>query len=353
MAFPKNYEQIVEEIFNELVSAGIIDFNAGSLARTIVEKVAQGLDECWYMLDQVPDRFFIDRARGKYLDRRAREYGMERLPGAKAGGLLVLGRSTPAPFSQLIPAGTKFESADKLTYETTQDATFEQNKQSVVVEVMASSEGSAYNLPAGTLLRQVGVAIPLIETVQVGEGGLTGGLDPEDDESLRQRLLERIRAPIRGGTAADYEAWAKSVAGVATAKCLPLARGPGTVDVLITSSEGIPGQDLVVSVQEYIEQRRPVGANVRVLGPVPRVVDVDVQLIPRSGVDISALRMLVQSSIERYIRGVPIGGIVYLTGIGNAIHDVDGVEDYSINQPAANILLGATEMAIPGIITVE
>ncbi len=353
MIFPKDYEQIIEEICGTLIAAGITDFNVGSLARTIVEKVAQGLEECWYMLDQVPDNFFIDRAEGEYLDRRAQEYGLERLAGAKASGMLVLARSTPAPFSQLVPAGTEFESVDKLTYRTAQDAIFLQGEQSVAVKVIVDYEGSAYNLSAGTLLRQTGVAISLIEVVQVGEEGITGGVDPEDDWNFRQRLLKIIRTPIRGGTVDDYEVWAKDVKGTETAKCYPLKRGPGTVDVLITSSEGTPSQDLVASVQDYIEQRRPVGANVLVQGPISRVVNVAVQLIPCSGVNVSTIRMHVQSSIQEYIKGVPIEGTVYLTGIGNAVHDVDGVEDYYINQPTANILLGDMEMAIPGIITVE
>lgn len=357
----KTFDQIVNDMFARLAAAGITDFNPGSVARTLVESFARGLEEAWYVLDRTPDRFFIDRAAGTYLDRRAWEWGVVRYPGAKARGKLIVSRSTPAPFSQLIPMGTQFARFDimsdgstkELLYVSVADAVLAQNTTSAEVLVEAAEVGRTYNLAPGTDLTQVGVAVNLIEKVAVSTEGLTGGADAETDAELRARVLSIIRAPRSGGTAADYVAWALSVTGVSSAKCIPLARGPGTVDVIITTGEGVPSQDLLQKVQNYIEERRPIGADVRVLGP--RVVTVDVSVsvtVTRPGYDVGALVIPVSNAIHNYLRSVHVGGVVRLSGIGNAVYSVPGVEDYVISTPANNIQLAIDELARPGQITV-
>ena len=45
----------------------------------------------------------------------------------------------------------------------------------------------------------------------------TNGTDEESDESLLERLLERVRHPTGSGNKNDYRQWAKEVAGVVDA----------------------------------------------------------------------------------------------------------------------------------------
>lgn len=349
MANEKTFDQIVNEIFNRLTNVGITDFNPGSIARSLIEAFALGLAEAWYALSSVPDKYFLDKASGEYLDRRAAEHGIQRKQGSFAAGSITLIRSTPAPFSQLIPAGTQFEAEGGLLYSTVSDATLAKGSTSVTVEVKAAAEGAANNLPCGTSLRQVGVAISLIETAQVAEAGIAGGADQESDEELRRRLLIEIRNQDRGGTVADYERWAKSVPKVADVKCLPCVRGPGTVDVLIMAAEGAPSADLLAAVQAVVEQKRPIGADVRVIAPIARTINVTANLTPAPGYSSASLVDAVTAAIRNYITGVPMGGVVRLSGIGNAIHDCPGVEDYVLVEPQENIELDQTEMPVPVI----
>jgi uncharacterized phage protein gp47/JayE len=122
-----------------------------------------------------------------------------------------------------------------------------------------------------------------------------------------------LKYPNRGGAKKDYVRWALSVAGVTSAICLPLARGPGTVDVLITGENGIPDADTVNAVQKVIDQNRPIGANARVIVPVVRVIDVLAQLTPKGGCDLAGLTSAVTAAISAYINSIPVGGEVLIS----------------------------------------
>lgn len=339
----KTFDQIVNEIFARLTAAGITDFNPGSVARTLVEAFAYGLDEVWYAISQVPDKFFIDKATGEWLDRRAWEWGLTRNPGTKAKGNVIVSRSTPAPFGQLIPKGTQFAYGD-LVYQSTQDAELPQGATEAAVPVEAVAVGKAYNLPAGVELKQVGIAISLIETVRVAPEGITGGVDPESDEELRQRIMATIKNPIRGGTKRDYETWAQA-AGAKVAKCIPAARGPGTVDVLVITQSGLPDEQFLQQVQAYIEERRPLGADVRVIAPQVLQVNITATVMIASGYSQYEVINNINSALAAYIASIPIGGIIRPTAIGSTILGVQGVEDYTLAAPTSNITLAPDQIA--------
>lgn len=90
-----------------------------------------------------------------------------------------------------------------------------------------------------------------------------GGTDRESDASLLARLLEIIRRPPAGGNRYDYKNWALSVDGVTSAYVYPLRRGLGTVDIAITSADGVSSEETVRRVQAYIDEMRPVTQKMR------------------------------------------------------------------------------------------
>lgn len=66
----------------------------------------------------------------------------------------------------------------------------------------------------------------------------------ETDTELLARLLDEIRRPPAGGNQYDYIKWAKAVAGVKQAYCVPLGQGLGTVDVIILGDADAAGSEL-------------------------------------------------------------------------------------------------------------
>ena len=66
----------------------------------------------------------------------------------------------------------------------------------------------------------------------------------ELDDAMLARVLEYIRRPPAGGNKYDYVKWAMSIDNVAAAWCFPIARGLGTVDVVILANSTNTGSEL-------------------------------------------------------------------------------------------------------------
>lgn len=138
------------------------------------------------------------------------------------------------------------------------------------VDVAAVDTGAATRLQAGEEL-QFTTPIAGLEEMAVLVLDLdTDGQDAELDGPYRDRLLTHLRTPPRGGAAIDYETWAlESAADIATAYCYPNRAGLGTVDVAAlhagSGAERLLDAGDRVVLLAYLNQRRPVGATVRVL----------------------------------------------------------------------------------------
>ena len=167
--------------------------------------------------------------------------------------------------------------------------------QSVTLDAVTT--GEAGNLPVGTVLRWVSPVPGLAATVTLTTA-LSGGYDVESDVALAQRIVERLRAPLRGGSAADFKAWALEATdsagrplGIDEAYLFLGRNGTGSVDVVIaqagTGSGRDPGSTKAAQVLEYIEARRPVGdGGVRVIRPYfpsGQGLTIRVRVEPRAG----------------------------------------------------------------------
>lgn len=113
----------------------------------------------------------------------------------------------------------------------------------------------------------------------------------EEDASLRERTLARLRATPASGNADHYAAWAGSVEGILRVKVLPLARGNGTVDILALNAQGRAADTaLLAAAQAAVDENRPVGADARVLAPAETVMDTAAQVTLMEGGSLEAVR---------------------------------------------------------------
>ncbi|MBL0387930.1 baseplate J/gp47 family protein [Tumebacillus sp. ITR2] len=349
----KTYQQILAELLAALqTNTNITDVQPGSLAYTLMAVVARALRGVWFMLEQMTKLFFVSSSSGSFLERRCNERGVFRKIGTPASGEVLFTRSSPSPIGITLKQGTLLATMDgKIEFVVLQDVPLPQGWASVVAPVTCISIGRAGNLAAGTPLQVVGITVMGVQNVTVGDGGLTGGVDTESDEDLRARYLFVIRNPQNGGTAADYLVWAMEVQGVVHAIPLPLNRGPGTVDVVV-SDGSIPSDELVQTVTDHIETKRPVGADVLVLKPVAHSIDIAATVTASTGYTIDALDISVKQAITNYLGSIPIGGVIRVAGIYQAAMAVPGVLDFTLLSPVSNIQLESTEMATVGALAV-
>lgn len=139
--------------------------------------------------------------------------------------------------------------------------------QSITVD--AVTLGAAGNLPVGTVLRWTAPPPGLTSTVTLTTA-LEGGGDVESDVQLALRIVERLRSPLRGGTAADYRFWVLEATdsdgrplGIDEVWAFPRRGGTGTIDLVVaqagTGTGRDPGSTKATQVAAYVEERRPVG----------------------------------------------------------------------------------------------
>ncbi|MBG3878709.1 baseplate J/gp47 family protein, partial [Desulfovibrio oxamicus] len=191
-------------------------------------------------------------------------------------------------------------------------------------------------------------------TGTVAAGGIIGGLDAEDDDSLRARVLRRIQEPPQGGKAADYVTWALEVPGVTRAFVYPLHMGGGTVGVAVVNDDAvdgpIPEAELVADVQAYLDTMRPVTAEVFAFAPTPLVVNVDLRVTPNT----EAVRAAATAELrDLFARESEPGATIYLSHITEAISLAPGEQDHVVLAPAADVVPAAHEMPVLGTITYE
>jgi len=350
----KTYDQIVSELQSDLVASGSLatDFTDGSQIQTIVAVTARAYASHWYMLELLVELFFVVSSEGPFLDLRVNERGVIRKPGVASTGSISFARTTPSPIATDIQPGTVFSTLDgSVSVTTNADAQFPSAWENGTVAVTCSTVGVAGNLAAGTQLQIVGPAPSGLQTITVATGGLTGGVDVESDDLLRAWYLTTVQNPVDGGTPADYQVWADEVVGVTGVSVFPLARGNGTVDVVV-SANGIPAASLVSQVQTVLSANRPVGADAQAKAPTAHNIDVTMTVTPNAGFTFATLQPLANQAIVNYLDAVAIGGVVRVSAILDAVYKVTGVLDCSISAPAANVALAQEELAVPGTITI-
>lgn len=296
-------------------------------------------------LDYLARQLMVDMAEGAYLERYASIWGVPRLPAAFAAGNVTFTGTT----GTVVPAGTELQRADGQVYATTADVTLTSGTGTTAVR--AAVAGAAGNASAGVSLTLSAPIAGINTAVTVSVGGLSQGADVEDDDSLRSRILRRIQEPPHGGNRGDYVGWALEVPGVTRAWCYPLELGPGTVTVRFVRDDDaspIPDAGEVAAVQAYIEERRPVTAQVTVVAPIAVPLDFDITLVPNT----AATRAAVEAELADVLRReAEPGGTILISHLREAISVAAGETNHILNSPSADVTFTTGQIATLGTFT--
>lgn len=302
-------------------------------------------------LDWLSEQLFADLSEREQLLRQAALYGITPTAASFADGDVV---ATGSLDGTSIPEGTILRLDAVTSYRTTSDGVITSG--TATIPVIAILAGSDSNLPSGTSL---GFESP-IETVDsattVDSGGITGGVDEEGTEELRDRLLLRLREPPEGGADQDYEAWALAVAGVTRAWVYPNELGLGTVVVRFVLDGEVdifPGAGAVADVQAALEEQRPITAEVTAEAPTELAVAFTIHVVPdNSGTRAAVAAELADLLVRVAEPGDGAGrGTVLLSQIRTAIGVAEGVTDYTMTVPSADVVPATGELSTVGVIT--
>ncbi|WP_027364027.1 baseplate J/gp47 family protein [Desulfotruncus alcoholivorax] len=277
------------ELMNSTVSAlrnsafRITNFRPGGVFYTLLEKCNQGVADLYALLKSIAPQMYLDTATEDWLDLKAAEYGVLRKLEQKTIGLVGFCRNADGP-NVIIPPGTVVTTetdryGDRLKFTTTSQAVLTEGSLRVDVEVTAEFAGSIYNVGEG-MINKLLTNVPGVDYVTNSESWVTReGTDTESDDSLRQRAKDRWSQLSQGAGDDAYISWAQEIPGVVVVNVdSQHPRGQGTVDVIITGTAGIPSDDLVSTVQEYLDKKKSLIADLLVIKPEPVQVDFEVIL---------------------------------------------------------------------------
>lgn len=341
----------------------ITDFSVGSTAYMILNAVAVGQDQVNLQQFNNEQQASVDTATDSSLDAIAANWGVTRKAAVAASGPFTFARATASSTDWPIPQGTLITTfpdvnGNIVAFTTDADATLTAGTTTIQVSATCSNPGpgSGGNLTSTTPLI-IGSALPGIDSVTLTTD-ITNGLDTETDDALRARVLEAMQNPPGAGSPSDYQEWAMSVTGVASATPLPRNRGPGTVDVIITGTATVvPDATLIAAVQAVMDKNAPADADVLVLGPTIVTVDSAVQVTLATGYTLAAVTPDVQTAVANYVNSVAAGGTVRNSWEVKAVLGVTGVDDCVVTLSVGgvaqtNVVLSSQQAAQSGNVTV-
>lgn len=293
------------------------------------------------------------------LDRWAAIWGVQR----KAATFAQFICSVTGTAGVVIPAGRTYRRTDGKEYTTDAEVTLTGSGDTI--ELTASEAGAASEVQVSDVISILSPIAGLNANATV----TTITIEPEnaeDNDSLRARLVDRIQNPPSGGAANDYIQWALAVPGITRAWVGPQALGPGTVVVYVVSDDEdpiTPSAPKLTEVFDYIEERRPVTANVSVVAPILLPLDLTIELSPNT----SAVQDAVEAELADLVfresalagsyksPGVLHDGKILLSRINEAISLALGEEDHNVTVvnggAPADVTPSTGELIVLGTIT--
>jgi uncharacterized phage protein gp47/JayE len=318
-----------------------------SLAGIIADTEAGSAHLLYGYIQWASEQAIPDTAETEYLDRWAQIW----LPDGRLTGQFSSGNvEVTGTDGETVNENEILQRSDGQEFRVTADTTIAGGTASV--PVLAVTQGIAGDTDAGTSLSFQQPIDNIDATATVEAPGLDGGVDPESDDRLRARLIQRIQEPPQGGSDADYILWALEVPGVTRVWVTPFGMGAGTVVVTFVTDDDpsgiIPSPAKIAEVQDYIDERRPVTATVFVVAPGEAVTDPSIQLTPNT----SEVQAAVTAELEDlYRRDASPGGTIFISRFREAVSRAAGEENNVVTDPTADIVAPAGDIHILGTIS--
>ena len=317
---------LLRDVANQLPGANVASDGDYAIRANATGAAIEGL----YQHQQwIVRQLFPDTADADYLEIHASERGLTRKAATAAAGTITFSGIV----GSAVPIGTEAKTSGGISYLTTAADVIGPGG-SVTIGAQASSVGITGNQAAATALTLTAAPAGVLSAAVIAS--MAGGSDVETDTALLARLLFILRNPPCGGAAHDYYSWAMAADGVAAAYVYPLRRGPGTVDVIIMTTGGIPSAPLVASVQAYIDVQRPVTADFMALAPNAVPVNIAAVLTLAAGAVRATVEATLNTTLATYFSALKPGGTAYLNRLRAIISDTSGVLDFALTTPVVN-----------------
>ncbi|MGL4569309.1 MAG: baseplate J/gp47 family protein [Fusobacteriaceae bacterium] len=347
----KQFYEIKNNILNNMGNS--LSKIEGSYNYDIASAMAIEFDILYKEIEQLEKQLFPwSVTEDGYLDYHLAEFGLTRREAVPAQGIATI-EGKP---SAIIPKDSIAIGRTGVKYKTLENGIIlSDGKCKVKIECLES--GTVGNCGIGDI-QVFEISVPDVYKVY-NEEAIDSGYDIEPFKEAKIRMEEKARNPAHSGNIFDYTLWAKSVEGVGRVSVFPIWNGPGTVKVLISDYSLQPAStELVDNTKIYIENNRPVGADVTVNSFNSYNADITLNVRVVQGVITkdeleNKIKELLTLSLQN--EEFTSYNIFSTAKIGRMILDIEGVIDYDdlrINGALNNVDIGNESVVVLGEITV-
>jgi len=291
---------------------GLTNDSESGFAANILRVFCQELLNLWDELEYIDTQGLLSSATGSSLDKIGEFFGVVRKTATASS---TIGTSQSVIFTNngsttvTIPANTRIWSSSdsSISYYTSFPTTVSAGDQ-VYVDVKAAAPGEYYNVGANQLdSHNIGISSVTV----TNELPITTGSDLETDANYRVRIQDEIYRK-EGPNLTSIRTQLLEVSGVRDVQILNLARGTGTLDVLIYGYDRIVPDSVISACQTVLDSAVAAGISAIAKGPIVKYVDVDVKLTIKSSATLSAVKTGVSATVRGLLDNLPIE-----TGSGN------------------------------------
>lgn len=348
-------EKTIDSIYEEMLAvfaevSGYLPSASCDLAARLYAAAAQ-IQGLYLQAQWLLDQSFPQTAAGVYLEQHAQLRGLSRGIATCAVGTLRFGVTTAVNSDLAIKSGTVCMTASGVRFATTDDAVLKAGQLYVDVPAAALEPGKQGNVAAGSVT--IMAAMPVGIKACTNPKAFSGGDDAENDEALRRRLLDSYLRLPNGGNAAYYEQTALSRTGVAAAMAVRCPRGVGSVDLYIATDAGIPDEELLAEVHDYLQEKREISVDLRVLAPTPKEIDISAAVQPSTGFTFEEARADADAALREVFTGSMLGQGITLAFLGNLLYDLDSIQNYRFITPSADMAADPTVLPCLGNVTIS
>lgn len=275
-----------------------IDIREGSIIFDALAPACYQLADFTMQLKNVLLETFTQTATGEYLDYRAEEHGLKRIPANQA----IAKAKVTGDDGLKLSEGNRFSTiGDEPVYFS-----------------ILSDLGSGYytmisETPGTRGNEYLGELLPVDHFNGLDSAALVEitipARDAESDEDLRQRILRSNQVVSFGGNIEDYINLASAIDGVGGCQIYPTWNGGGTVRVVIINNDfSVPNQSLINTVQEIIdpsEQQKgyglaPIGHLVTVASPTTKSINISLHVDIEVGSTLSVIQEQIRTVLDQY-----------------------------------------------------
>ncbi|MGE7843874.1 baseplate J/gp47 family protein [Lysinibacillus sp. NPDC093712] len=352
---PRFTNETEEVILTRILTAMRDDVSKrqGDIAHDLSDPAAQEFAQAYIALDQTLGYAFLNEDMpSDLLTLAASDFGVDRKPSVKAKDPVKL----TGPIGQLVPKDTQVRTDDGVYFITLNDVTLTIGTAAVTIEAVEG--GVSGNVAIGEINTVVGDLAGVVSATN--EKAFNNGVDEESDESLLQRVYDKVRKPATSGNVYHYEQWAREVSGVGAARVYPVWNGPGTVKVvLLGDDKRAPSQPVIDAAYAHINAERPVGPGdgLTVNGAAEVLINITADLTLASGALIDEVKADIEKGVHAYLDSLAFkDNLIRYTRIAAVLLDIPRVVDYAnltVNGGTSNIEITDEQVAVLGTVNVN